>query len=422
MKNEMKSKFSQYGLLLLVPVFFMLISCTEDEGAEPDPEVTVDYVMSLRTQDAGDESADYYLTLNDLMSGDISAVGQGEELIGWNYNGKFGDSYFAFGYDLNECIGYKIEGDHLVEQGKFVFERIDVMNPLDDENFLGIGAPWGGGSYDCQLQVVSIEDIAITKNVKHPIYESYTYVDSTDTNERLNAWPTDSYLDGNKVYVSFYPLHGSSWQTPNTDTAYVSVYSYPELDYLTTFKDDRTGPIGYYGAQPALLEDENGNHYTFSSSSKSSGFTQATKPSGILKINAGETAFDENYFFNVEALGYKALSGTYVGNGLAVARVISTTIDEQASQTSIWATFSEVTPILNVAVIDLESQTLTIVDDVPLHGGQYKTPYMVEDGKVYISVNNGTEAYVYQIDPATATAIRGAKLIGNQFQALFSTK
>lgn len=401
--------------LLLGTIIILGIACKKEEkggGAR-----TANYVMSLRAQDGAEESADYFLTLENIMEGEISAEGQGIELLGWNYNGHFGDTYFAFGYDLNECIGYKIVDGYLEEQGKFVFERMDIMNPIDDNYFLGIGAPWGGGSYDCQIQVVDIQNISISKNKKHPIYVSYD-----EEGTQLNAWPTGSYVDGNRLFVSFYPLEGESWETPNTDTAYMSIYSYPELEYIKTIKDARVAPIGYYGASPAIMEDENGDHYTISGGAKSIGFTQATKPSGILRVKAGTEEFDNSYLFDVESSGYRVLSGAYAGNGLAVARVISLEIDDLASAQSQWAAFSEVTPILNVAVLDLYNKTVTVVDEVPLHGGQYQTPYLVENGKVYISVNDGTEAYVYEIDPVSATAKKGARLIGNQFQCLFSAK
>lgn len=399
-------------LLAAISILITAASCSGDENIV-SPEAT-GYVMSLRTQNANDESADYLLTVDDLMTGEISAEGQGIELAGWNYNGYFGDTYFAFGYQFNECIGYKVVSGQLEEKDKFVFERFDVMNAIDDDYFLAIGAPWGGGSYDCQIQVVDIQSIAIDRNIKHPIYASFD-----DAGNQLNAWPTSSYVDGDKLFISFYPLNGATWETPSTDTAFVSVYSYPEIEYIKTIKDNRTAPIGYYGGSPSIIKDENGNRYTISPASKVTGFTQVTKPSGILKINAGQDTFDPNYFFNVEDAGYKVLSGTYVGDGLVVARVISLEMDEQAGAVTQWAAFSEVNPILNVAVLDLNEKTVKIVDDVPLHGGQYQTPYLVEDGKVFISVNNGTEAYVYQVDPVSATATKGAKLIGNQFQALF---
>jgi hypothetical protein len=112
----------------------------------------------------------------------------------------------------------------------------------------------------------------------------------------------------------------------------------------------------------------------------------------------------------------------YVSNGLAVANVISKTLDEAVALESQWGLFSEVTPLLNTAVIDLNNKTVTIVDDVPLHGGQYQTPFLVEDGNVFISVNNGTDTHVYKVDAANAIATKGAKLIGNQFQGLYSNK
>ncbi|MCG8574825.1 MAG: DUF4374 domain-containing protein [Flavobacteriales bacterium] len=386
----------------------------DDESCIYEEDVKVNYVMSLRSLDASEESADYYLTVDDLMTGEISAVGKGEELVGWNYNGHFGDTYFAFGYDLNECVGYKINNQgQLVQEGKFVFERFDVMNEIDDNHFLAIGAPWGGGSFDCQLQVVNVQDIAIHKNVKHPIYEYF------HDGAQLNAWPTSSYVDGNKLFVSFYPLNGETWATPNTDTAYISVYSYPNLEYIETIKDDRTGPIGYYGGQPCILETENGDHYTLSSGAMAVGFTQATKPSAILKISAGSADFDDDYFFNVEETGYRVTSATYVGDGLAVANVIAIATDESAAGVNQWALFSEVTPLLNTAIIDLNAQSLTIVNDVPVHGGQYSTPFLVDGDDVYISVNDGTDAYVYKVNAPSATATRGAKLIGSQFQGLY---
>ena len=407
-----KTKLSLFALSVLV-----FTACEKNETGTDSG--TANYIMSLRTTGANDESADYLLTIDDLMSGEISAEGTGVELVGWNYIGKFGGTYFSFGYNLNECIGYNVVNGELQEKGKFVFERFDVINAIDNNTFMAIGAPWGGGSYDCQLQVVDIADISIERTVLHPIYVSY---DPDSAAVQLNAWPTTSYVDGDKFYVSFYTLNGVSWETPNTDTAYVSVYTYPGLEYIKTIKDARTGPIGYYGAQPCIIENESGDHYTISSGSYSAGFTQVTKGSAILKIAAGADEFDANYFFDVEATGYRVTSAVYVSNGLAVANVISKTIDEAAALESQWGLFSEVTPLLNTAVIDLYNKTVTIVDDVPLHGGQYQTPYLVEEDKVFISVNNGTDTHVYQVDAANATATKGAKLTGNQFQGLYSNK
>ncbi|MBS1611345.1 MAG: hypothetical protein JST49_00835, partial [Bacteroidetes bacterium] len=55
----------------------------------------------------------------------------------------------------------------------------------------------------------------------------------------------------------------------------------------------------------------------------------------------------------------------------------------------------------------------------PNHGGQYQTPFHVENGKVYTSINNGTEAYVYAVDPNSGTATRGARIEGSELQSIF---
>lgn len=405
------------SLLFTACAVLIFTSCEKDSTSVNDNNSK--YVVSLRTQASAEETADYLLTTNDLTSGEISAVGQGVELAGWNYVGHFGDTYFGIGYEFNEAIGFKENNGVLIEQGKMAFERMDLLTPINDETFLATGAPWGGGSFDCSFQFIDIDGIGIQKTVKHPIYESYKYVDSISDYEQLNAWPTFAFIQGDKIFVSFYPLNGVTWETPNTDTAYMSIYSFPEMKYLKTIKDARTSPIGYYSSQPCVVKDENNNHFLFSSSSFAAGFTQSTKPSGILKINAGEEDFDKNYFFNIEEHGYRVLTAAYAGNNKVVAKVISVDIDNGNAQ---WGAFSSDTPILNVAIIDLEQQSFTIVNDIPFHGGQYLTPLLVEDNVVHMSVNNGTEAYVYQVYAETASASKGAKIIGNELQGIFLNK
>jgi hypothetical protein len=153
-----------------------------------------------------------------------------------------------------------------------------------------------------------------------------------------------------------------------------------------------------------------------SNSSINSGFTQSTKQSGILKISAGTDEFDKDYFFNVEAIsGYKVLVATYVSNGLAVARVVK---DDESF--GLWGTFSySGKQPCKMVVLDLINKKVTEVADVPMHGGQYKTPLFVEDGKVYASINSGTDRYIYQIDPKTAKGVKGAKIEGREIQAFY---
>ena len=294
----------------------------------------------------------------------------------------------------------------------------------NNENFVFMSGPWGGGSFDCQLQLVNIQDGSMSKNKTTPIYEAYKAV-----GEQINSYPTAGFISGDKFFVSFYTMDASSWETFNADTAFVSVYSYPELEYIKTIKDTRTGPIGYYwGGQGAIIENERGDHFTVTNGSKVGGFdgpvAKEVRNSGILKINAGEDEFDENYFFDVEAEGYKVFNAQYVGDGLAVARVMTLANDDLAATTSGWGTWGILdaeTALINTVILDLNNKTVKIVNEVPLQVGDYMPMYYKEGDKVYMSVSTGRDAYIYQVDAKTATAKRGAKIIGKRLQGIFGT-
>jgi hypothetical protein len=83
------------------------------------------------------------------------------------------------------------------------------------------------------------------------------------------------------------------------------------------------------------------------------------------------------------------------------------------------AAFGIDVPVHQIAVLDLNSQTLQIVNDVPAHGGQYYTPFHLENGKVFISVNTGSSAHIYRVDPANGTAQQGAAIDGKSIQCFF---
>jgi hypothetical protein len=375
------------------------------------------YVLSLRIQGSGNTTTDYLLTA-DTISKDyktISSTGNGMEQLAWCYFGSTGNTVMSFSYGTNNVgIGYGVqEGGGLYEKGRIAFERMDCFGKGDDSTLIAIGAPWGGGSYDCQIQLIDVNRISIKKKKLTPLY-------MRDGSDVLNKWPTSIMVNDNKMYVSFYPLDGGSWNTDLTDTAYVTIYTYPGLDSLTTIKDTRTGPIGYYGNQVNMIKTENGDIYTFSPSSFASGYTQVTKNSGILRIRNGQQLFDPGYFFDVETAtgGAKLLSATYAGNGLLVARMQKPGTDDV---NALWGAFDVTIPICQIAIIDLNNKTVTHVKDIPAHGGQYGSQGLVEDGKVYLSVTSTTagEARIYEIDPLTATATKAAKIEGLEVPAIY---
>jgi hypothetical protein len=408
-----KSRYPQTFLILLI-IAVLLNGCYKPKSHFL--QASGNYILALRTQGATGTS-DYLLsqdTINNAAK-TVSATGNGIEQLAWCYFGTTGKTVFSFSYGTNNVgIGYGVnEGGALYEKGRFSFERMDCFGKGDDSTLIAIGAPWGGGSYDCQVQLIDANNIRIKKKRLTPLY-------MWNQSDVLNKWPTSIVVNDNKMYVSFYPLDGGTWNTAYTDTAYVTIFSYPGLDSLTTIKDARTGPIGLYGNQIGMMKAENGDIYTVSPSSYAAGYTQVTKKSGILRIRNGQQSFDPSYFFDVETAsgGAKVLTATYAGNGLLVARLQLPGTD---NENAVWGAFEVTNSICKMAVIDLNNKTVTDITDIPVHGGQYGAQWLVEDGKVYASITStpAGEARIYAIDPLTATATKAAKIEGLEVPAIY---
>ena len=141
---------------------------------------------------------------------------------------------------------------------------------------------------------------------------------------------------------------------------------------------------------------------------------KSTKPSGILKINAGEEEFDADYFLNIqEETGGNIFWFDYIGNNKAVARIL---MDDNGG----WYTaFGRDFFNQKLVIIDLVTQTITDVADVPLHAKRYTSPLLIDDGKAYLSIETADEAAVYTLDVATGTATKGATIDGKTIKGFF---
>ncbi|SFT46789.1 protein of unknown function [Lishizhenia tianjinensis] len=406
MKNAIK-----IGALSLLTV--SMVACKKE-----DPKDNVDnnanasgYVVGLRSADG---TADFIVSTQSVTEGNISSTGMGVEQTGWCYFAATNDTYFAFNYTENFATAYDVQNGMFTEKGQFIFERVDLMEyDAESDVLFGIGAPWGGGAFDCNFQIIDPTSVSITSSNTQTIYAPM------HNGTQINVWPNDILLKNGKAYIPFYPLVGDTWETPITDTAYVAIYSYPDMTLQKIIKDARSTPIGYYGNQPVIMEAENGDIYALTTASYAAGYTQVDNPSGVLKIDGATDEFDASFFMNVEDdHGYRVMTGEYAGNGKIVARVIEVATDD-ASGVGSWAGFTTENPICKIAIIDVDNETFEIVNDIPLHGGQYKTPFFKENGKVMVSINDGTSAAVYAVDASTATATKGATIGGGQLQGIF---
>lgn len=402
-------KFNKYFLMVLGLVAVLGTACSGLTSTDDSSKAPANYTIALTAQGSENESTDYILNAEDLMSGSLSAEGVGIEQTGWRYMTSHENTLFSVGYyDDNNTIAYELDNDgNIVEKGRFVFENtLDLFGHADESTMLAMEVPRVDFA-DRVLHKIDVNTVSIKEKTPMRIWEN--------KQDSLVAWPTSLNVRGGKLFVPFYKTHArGDFSTPQTDTAYVAVYSYPELQFQKYITDTRMGPIGTYGRFKGMVEDENGNLYGYSSASYANGFTTQSKPSGILRIKSGETEFDSNYFFNVEvAAGGKINFFQYVGNGKAVANIV---IDDS----QLWGSYNTGSEIHKLVVLDLVNKTSTDVTGVPLHGGFYGSPWLVENGKVYMTIVTPTDAHVYKIDVASATGTKGAEIQGRELKGIYN--
>ncbi len=419
--------------MLVMALSISMFSCNNDdegtsneeeevgeEGTDEEDAVSK-YVVGFEAFPVGDaEPVDYILELSSLESlttGEISVEGQGIPLKGWRFFHSAGNTIFTAGYsDDDTCIAYQLnEEGALTEKANFTFQStLDNYATLDDNTLLAVELAYGGHA-DKRFHIVNAETGLLESVVEHPV--DIDMGSGTVEDPGSIPWVTGMVLRDGKLFVSYHKwMADGSYITPDVDRAYVAVFTYPDMELEKIIEDDRTSPIGVNGHSTGIEQTESGDIYSFSTSALSAGFTSATKPSGILRIKNGETEFDSDYFFNIEEAtdGGKLFWMDYIGNGKAIARII---VDD-TNGAGAWGAFF-LKNVFKLVVIDLENQTVTDVSDVPVHGHRYTSPMFVEDGKAYISCSTDTETHVYIVDPETASATKGAKVLGLGLKGIF---
>lgn len=402
--------------ILLLPVV-LLAACSSDDVSSDDPIPTG---ISVAFKESGGDEPEYVVTQESVMNGTVSAQGVGYEQLGWNFFYAVGKTLFVSGYVNYETKSYAVdENGDIAQLATFFFDQpLEVFGAVGDEVLLASDEPRDGTHTTRKLYTIDAVTGFIINKVDYTIHD----LDTGTPGDGTVAWATALKVRGNELFIPFQKLDDQgNYTTPDADTAYVAIYDYPLQQDASPSKiisDTRTSNIGVNGSTTGLIEAENGDLYSFSAGALSAGFSPAsTKPSGILRIKNGETEFDSSYFFDIEAAtnGSKLFWFDYIGNNKAIARLI---VDEAGAYA--WSAYSKDFFTQKLVIIDLESETVTDVAGVPLHQKRYTSPVTVVDGKVYISIETATDAFVYEVDIATATGTKGAEIQGKTIKGFFN--
>ncbi|WP_028982434.1 DUF4374 domain-containing protein [Sporocytophaga myxococcoides] len=407
----MKNK-NQWICMALGLGLFVASSCEKKKDPSPG-EVggltgQTKYVIAASPEGTLGESSNYLLTSGDLTSGSISTKGNGIEQDGYRYYVFHKNKVFSLLYGQGNpgaVTAYMLNtAGELQKTHELQTESVHVFGTVNDEILL-IKVPRQGDANATMFRVdANNPQILASKTIN--------IVDLAGNGERAHF--TGAFQVGNKVYAPYMCIKGitgSAFHTNYTDSSWVAVFSYPDLNLERVIRDNRTSYFGYYFAQNCLKEVENGDVYAFSRAVvEGAGVVPSTKPSAIVRIKKDATEFDKSYFFNVQEKsgGHHLSSEKYFGDGKFLLTMFA-----EAGKTS---------GNVKYAIADVFAETFTWVTGIPsapTHVGMH--PYVWPDKKS-ISLGITTDAdgpYIYNIN-VNGTATRGMQVESGSITAVGS--
>lgn len=192
------------------------------------------------------------------------------------------------------------------------------------------------------------------------------------------------------------------------DSVWVAAFD-KDLNLKRIYRDDR---ISYSAAQfrsqvfPQIGMADDGTTYVFSGS-----FDSATKhPAGALRIRKGATAFDEDYYFDLQTQtdGYKFRRVWHLTGSKFILEVYR----DKGVQNLMMI------PATQFAIADMEAQKVTWVTGLPdrnkiSSGGTSGSIPLYYNGNVYIPITErGQDPAIYVADVNTGVAHKGAVVKG----------
>ncbi len=390
---------------------FLFASCSSnDSNVDTPPNNTIKpYTVTLAYAPASGYDFSYYtVPFKDLMSGTLNAKGKGVEQVGYFDYKKIGQTVYSIG-GLNDVkvstIQHAADGTLKVTGNISFAKSLSDIVQADDSKFVAVAL----NDDDSQIHFYQIEpnSLTVTNTVSSPV----SNLVSLDSAEGLKY--TGMAIVNHKIFISYYISNVNTFATTHTNQAVVAVYSYPDFQFEKVITDNRVGPIGGFNLKHGLVEDEDGNVYAISHSNPANGFSQSTKPSGILKIDAGTSEFNPNYFFNISDAtnGGNATHVVYLGNGRAFAEINVTPRADQGA----WKDGK-----LKSAVINFEAQTAHFISGIPEHYGHGRRLATLVDGNtVYLPITGDNTINFYKINTTDFTAQKGATVAANFVAATF---
>nr|WP_319400768.1 DUF4374 domain-containing protein [uncultured Carboxylicivirga sp.] len=381
---------------------FLLITafgaCSDDD----DNSSVGDFIITGGINGENYNNSYYTVGFNDLMNGSLSFIGDDMLQMGYFSYSQIDNKLFCAG-GMGATGLYVIEkgaNGQLNETASLATFTNSIQEVVKGDNNNVVAIEMSSSSDIVRLHLINASTLEISSSIDTPV---------SDLTELTGPSYSGMVVSGNYVFVSYYISDPNTFATTQTDKAQVAVFNYPELTFVKVIEDSRVGPIGGFDTNSGLIKDENGNVYAASSSNPANGFSQFTKPSGILKINSGETEFDADFFFDIEEVtgGFNTAHMVYLGDGKVFSEINTADRSEQV----IWSNSP-----LQTAIFDLNNPSIHYIDGITEHTGigrKLETVSIVDGNYIYTPIPEDNSIYIYRINTTDYTAVRGAEIEAN---------
>lgn len=402
------------ALLFSLTVLFgtVFTSCSEEEISKTENYNEYGeyigenpYVLVMAYAPAEGYDYSYYpVQFEDLMKDTVlSAVGLGSiTQVGYfEYTQVNNVIYSTGGLGYTDLSAIKKEADGELKENPF---GVNFTNSIadfvstEDGNLLGL-------EMSTSSDVVVLHLIDKETNALKTSTTTSCYLINPVMDEQHLPHNTGLVQSGDYVYLSYY-IFGPSYTSPYTDSAEVAVFTYPELEYVKTIKDGRTGPIGGWATNSGLFKDDTGDVYALSHTNRANGYSQSNPTAGFLRINKNEVDFDSNYFFDLTKTGegYTTANALYLGGSKVYAEM---NVKFRSEQTA-WSDGP-----LKPAVIDLSAKSVNYFEGCPEHfgpGRDIESIALYDDAYIYNPITTENGIYIYRMNTADMSVTRGAKV------------
>ena len=374
-------------------------SCDDDNNPVDNPPIDGEtaYVVAATTGEAS-----YLVVANSLDEGTVSTQGNGTEVIGgtyWVYKGL--DYVFALVYNKGGAgtgASYYLGADgKMKEKYTYTYNRITSY-----ENYLGNGekVSWAGLVEANNKIYTSVIPMGMSK------YGIKKWPEAVTDQELVTKTDGGS---GSGAYTA-----GVIPSTQYPDNAYVAIYSGTNFNETPVIA--KTDKIGYACGRmrsqyyQTIWAADNGDVYVFSpgygrTAVSSSDLKKVTgqKPSGAMRIKAGATDFDPDYYVNFEEIGTKhpIFRCWHISEDYFLLQLYKKGAEDMING----GTSADVSEL---AVFKAEDQTIMPVTGLPADGKFGGEPYG-EKGYAYmaVTVTTGEKPAFYKIDAKTGKAVKG---------------